>query len=411
MTERLYYQDAYRKTFAALVVERLTHNGHPAVVLDRTAFYPTGGGQPNDRGKLENAIVVDVIEREADKAILHILSEKIAGDETTGEIDWPRRFDLMQQHTGQHILSQAFIEVAGAETVGFHLTDDNLTIDLDKRELLPEDIDRAEDLANQIVFEDRPVIPRFVTAHELARLPLRKPPKVEDNIRIVEVEGFDWSPCGGTHVARTGQVGLIKIVKLDRQSDALRIEFKCGQRALMDFRGKNQMLNQVASTLSVGYSELDHAVGRMQTESKDLRKKLVEAESRLMVYETAELDAQAQERGGLRLITAVWAERDAAHLRALAKRLTTRPGTVALLGSAGCQPMLVFARSTDLALDVVPLVRGAIERIGGKGGGGKPDFAQGGGPAASETQVREAIQSISDQLLSDQSTRYQVTDH
>jgi alanyl-tRNA synthetase len=410
MTERLYYQDATCKTFTARIVERLTHDGHPAVVLDRTAFYPTGGGQPNDRGKLGDALVVDVIERNADGAVLHVLSQDIAGDEVTGEIDWSRRFDLMQQHTGQHILSQAFIAAADAETVGFHLTDDTLTIDLDNKDLSPPatplkgvlGIERAEDLANQIVFEDRPVIARFVTAAELSQMPLRKPPKVETNIRIVEVEGFDWSPCGGTHVARTGQVGLIKIVKLDRRSDALRVEFRCGQRALADYRRKHQMITQVAGALSVGYGELDQAIDRIQAEAKDWRKKLSEAESRIMGYEVVELDAAAQERE-FRLITRAWAERDPTHLRAMAKKLAAKPKTVVLLGSGGRQPMFVFARSSDLSLDLVQLVRRAIEQIGGKGGGGKPDFAQGGGPPATEDQVRAVVQSIGQSVAERQS--------
>jgi alanyl-tRNA synthetase len=399
MTERLYYQDATCKTFTARIVERLTHDGRLAVVLDRTAFYPTGGGQPNDRGKLGHALVVDVIERDTDSAVLHVfdLPEDSGtfgnvGDEVIGELDWSRRFDLMQQHTGQHILSQAFIAVADAETMGFHLTDDTLTVDLDKKNLQPDDVDGAEDLANQVVFEDRPVTAHFVTAAELAKLPLRKPPKVENNIRIVEVEDFDWSPCGGTHVARTGQIGLIKIVKTERVSDGTRVEFRCGRRALADYGRKHQMISQVASALSVGYGELDQALSRMQVESKDLRKRLAEAEGKLLMYEAAELDAAAQDRGEFRLIAHAWADREALHLRTLAKKLVGKPKTVALLGSGGAQPMFVFARSPDLAFDLVPLVRGAIERIGGRGGGGKPDFAQGGGSSAGEDQVRAAIE-------------------
>ncbi len=426
MTDKLYYQDATLKTFTARVVERLTHAGQPAVVLDPTAFYPTGGGQPNDRGRLGEALVVDVIERDApaDGAVVHVLStptlpspyegegtplpspsqERIAGegmrvgDQVTGELDWPRRFDLMQQHTGQHILSEAFIQAADAETIGFHLTDDNLTIDLNKRNLDQADVDRAQDLANQIVFEDRPVIPRFVNAEELAQMPLRKPPKVETDIRIVEVEGFDWSPCGGTHVARTGQVGLIKIVKLDRHSDALRVEFCCGRRALADYCLKHQVLQEVAGGLSIGFGELGQAIVRMQAEGKELYKKLAEAESKLLLYNAAELDAMAEERGEFRLITSVWTDRDAASLRTLAKKLVGKPRTVVLLGSGGRQPMLVLARSTDLALDLVPLLRGAIERIGGKGGGGRPDFCQGGSPPAEERKVRTAIEWVVSQL-------------
>jgi len=422
MTEKLYYQDATLKTFKARVVERLTHAGQPAVVLDRTAFYPTGGGQPNDRGKLGDALVVDVVEREADGAVIHVLSTPTlpspyegegtplpspsqgkgpgmrVGDEVAGEIDWPRRFDLMQQHTGQHILSQAFIQAADAETIGFHLTEDTLTIDVDKRDLTPAEVEHAEEIANKVIFEDRPVVARLVTAKELAQMPLRKPPKVESGIRIVQVEDFDWSPCGGTHVARTGQVGLIKVVKLERRSDALRVEFRCGRRALADYGRKHRVLQEVAAGLSIGYSELGQAMVRMQAEGKELHKKLAEAESKLMLYEAGELDAKAEERGELRLIAFAWADRDAAGLRTLAKKLTAKPKTVALLGSGGRQPMFVFARSTDLALDLVPLLRGAIERIGGKGGGGKPDFCQGGSPPASENQVRTAIEWVASQL-------------
>jgi alanyl-tRNA synthetase len=405
MTEKLYYQDATLKTFSARVVERLTQAGRPAVVLDRTAFYPTGGGQPNDRGKLGDALVVDVVEREADGAVIHVLSTPTlpspdegegpgmrVNDQVTGEIDWPRRFDLMQQHTGQHILSQAFVQAADAETIGFHLTGDTLTIDVDKRDLAPADVERAEEVADQIIFEDRPVTARLVTAKELAQMPLRKLPKVESGIRIVQVEGFDWSPCGGTHVASTGQVGLIKVVKLERHADALRVEFRCGWRALADYSRKNQVLQEVAAGLSIGFGELSQAIVRIQAEGKALHKRLAEAESRLMLYEAGELDARAKERGALRLIAFAWAERDAASLRTLAKQLTVKPKTVALLGSGGGQPIFVFARSTDLSLDLVPLLRGAIERIGGKGGGGRPDFCQGGGPPASEAHIRAAIE-------------------
>ncbi|MEW6364343.1 MAG: alanyl-tRNA editing protein, partial [Acidobacteriota bacterium] len=260
MTRRLYFEDPYCRGFTAHVIDRLVCDGRPAVVLDRTAFYPTGGGQPNDLGTLGSAAVIDVVEREEDSAVLHVLSAPVEPDEVAGEIDWKRRFDMMQQHTGQHVVSQAFLRAAGCRTVGFHLTGEMLTIDLNNRDIAPDVADAAEDLANQVVFEDRAVVARFVAGSELDKLPLRKPPKVETNIRVVEVSEFDWSPCGGTHVARTGELGLIKILKLERRSDSMRVEFRCGRRALLDYRGKNRVLNQLAADLSVGYSEAGQAI-------------------------------------------------------------------------------------------------------------------------------------------------------
>ena len=284
MTERLYYADAYARTFEAQVIDRAEVNGQPAVILDRSAFYPEGGGQPSDRGTLNQVNVLDVITREADEAVLHVLSAQVE-DRVTGVVDSARRFDLMQQHSGQHILSQAFVQAAQAETVSFHLNPDPLdgalTIDLDTAQLSSAQIDRAEELANTIVFENRPIVARFVTDQELQALPLRKPPKVDKAIRIVQVEGFDWSACGGTHVARTGEVGLIKIVKLERRGAETRVEFRCGRRALHDYRRKNQMIMQIAADLTVGFWEVDQAIGRLQADAKALRKQLSDAEHAL----------------------------------------------------------------------------------------------------------------------------------
>ena len=278
MTERLYYADAYLRSFEARVVDRLEVNGQPAIILDRTAFYPEGGGQPSDRGMLNRVAVVDVQTRETDDEVLHILSAPLPEETVTGAVDAARRFDLMQQHTGQHILSQAFIHTANAETVSFHLNPDPdegaLTIDLNKAALTSAEVDRAEDFANSIVYENRPVVARFVNDEELQSLPLRKPPKVDKAIRIVEIQGFDWSACGGTHVSRTGEVGLIKIVKAEKRGTETRIEFRCGRRALIDYRRKHQLISQAASDLTIGFWELDQAIGRLQAEAKAARKQL-----------------------------------------------------------------------------------------------------------------------------------------
>jgi alanyl-tRNA synthetase len=400
MTERLYYSDAYLRTFEAQVIERAERNGRPAVILDRSAFYPEGGGQPSDRGTLNQADVLDVITREADEAILHVLSAEVAGH-VIGVVDGARRFDLMQQHSGQHILSQAFVQVANAETVSFHLNPDllegALTIDLDTAQLSPAQIDRAEELANTIVFENRPIAARFVTHTELQALPLRKPPKVETAIRIVQVEGFDWSACGGTHVARTGEVGLIKIVKLERRGGETRVEFRCGRRALFDYRRKNQLIMQVASDLTVGFWELDQAIGRLQADAQALRKQLSDADTRLQQVEVRELLQAIDPHGDYGLIAHAWSNRDIVYLKRVASLLVAQPHTVALLGSTGAALSLVFARSKDLSIDLATVLKTAAAQLGGKGGG-SPDFAQAGGPAVTEEQLKATLAWAQQQL-------------
>jgi alanyl-tRNA synthetase len=401
MTERLYYADAYVRTFEAHVIDRVEVNGQPAVILDRTAFYPEGGGQPSDRGTLNRVDVVDVQTREADDEVLHILAAPLSEDNVTGVVDNARRFDLMQQHTGQHILSQAFVHTANAETVSFHLNPDPndgaLTIDLSRPALTPEQIDRAEDFANTIVTQNLPVIARFVSDEELQSLPLRKPPQVEKAIRIVEVQGFDWSACGGTHVARTGEVGLIKILKVERRNTETRIEFRCGRRALLDYRRKHQVISQTAAELSIGFWELDQAIGRLQAEAKAARRQLAEADTRLQQYEAHELLNAIELRGDFGVIVHTWQNRDVAYLKRVASSLVAQRKTVALLGATGQSLALVFARSKDLSVDVAAVLKAAAARLGGKGGG-SPDFAQAGGAPVSEEQLQEALSWAREQL-------------
>ena len=224
-TTRLYYSDPYQRAFDAHVIARQVIAGKPAVALDQTAFYPTGGGQPNDLGVLRGAgrqavAVVDVMSD--DETIWHVLEsdlpeDAVHGVAVHGEIDWDRRFDHMQQHTGQHVLSQAFVQAFDAETVAFHLGQKASTIDLNRADLDAAALARAEAAANAIVDAALRVTASFVSPEELAALPLRKPPKVTENIRIVQVDGFDWSACGGTHVAYTSHIQLIKIVGTERR--------------------------------------------------------------------------------------------------------------------------------------------------------------------------------------------------
>jgi alanyl-tRNA synthetase len=385
MTERLYYADAYCRHFSARVTERLTWDGQPAVVLDRTAFYPTSGGQPADEGTLSGVAVDDVCARD-DGVVVHVLARALPEEKVAGQIDWPRRFDHMQQHTGQHVLSAAFEQVLDADTVGFHLGVEVSTIDINMARLDPGEVASVEDLANWVVWEDRPVDTRFVSPDELASLPLRRLPTVDGPVRIVDIDGFDANPCGGTHVARTGEIGLIRIPRLEYRGDETRVEFLCGRRALCDYRARSEVVDQLATRLTVGYWELDRAVVRLQDEAKQLRRDLRQMRERLLYVEAADLYETAAPRGAYRVVEKVWQGREPGELRALAQELSRRFEVVALLASVGERTHLCFARSEGVDVDVTELLREACGQLGGKGGG-RPHLAQGSGTETDLTRV------------------------
>lgn len=405
MTERLYYTDSYCTCFSARVSERLAWENHPAVVLDRTAFYPTSGGQPADQGTLGEVAVLDVVVREEDGAVVHVLERPLPegmGEEVEGALDWPRRFDHMQQHTGQHVLSAAFEQILDADTVGFHLGAEVSTVDVNVPRLDPAAVASVEELANQVVWEDRLVGARFVDAGELDTLPLRRPPTVEGPVRIVEMADFDVNPCGGTHVARSGEIGLIKIVRLDYRGSETRVEFLCGGRALRDYRAKNAMVNQLAGSLTVGHWELDQAVGRLQDETKQLRHDLRRARKQLLKVEAAELAEAATVHGPYRVVRRVW-ERPGklpADLRALAQELARRFDVVALLVGVGERTHLCFACTEGMELDVAALLRNACAQLGGKGGG-QPHLAQGSAPTTDPARIEAVLSDLLSGLTPD----------
>ena len=402
MTLRLYFDDPYSTRFTATVLEQFEWEDNPAVVLDRTGFYPTGGGQPYDLGMLNGVAVVDVLERATDGAVVHVLAASLEASDVEGEIDWERRFDLMQQHTGQHILSAAFLDVIGANTVGFHLSDDYATIDLDCAPLVAADVARVERLANAVVFENRAAVARFVPDDDIPDLPLRKPVAHEGPVRIVLIPGFDCSACGGTHVRATGEVGLIKITRTERRGDETRVEFLCGRRALNDYQAKNTLVMDLANEFTVGHRELDDAVHRLADELKESRRELRRARDALLDAEATALWHQAENVRGMHLVRVHSSARSADELKHLAQRLVAHPETVALLATghqAEEKSHFTFARSADLDLDMGALVRRACEATGGRGGG-RPEFAQGGGPGGDRVQdaLDEAFRSVSDQL-------------
>jgi len=327
---------------------------------------------------------------------VHVLSGDAPGGEVECRVSWPRRFDHMQQHTGQHILTRAFIEAAGAQTIAFHLGADATTIDLDTSSLDAATIDRVEDLANQVLADDRPVTARVVSSEEFeainARM-LRMPSHLAtDGLRVVEVEGFDITACGGTHVAHTGEIGLIKILKVERvNARESRVDFRCGARSLKDYRLKNAIANRLAADLTVAVGELDQAVERLRGDLKTSQRALRLAEERLLGYESSEWLARASAHDGVRVVKAVLDGRDVSAARALATRLVETGGVIALCGVPGSKAQLILGRSADLAHDMNAALKCALAALGSDRGGGRPEFAQGGGVPADAAQVAAAL--------------------
>ncbi len=382
-TERLYFADAYMAQFSAQVIARGQLGGRPAVALDQSAFYPEGGGQPADTGQLGGVAVLDV---QADgELVWHALAAPLAAERLQGQLDWARRFDHMQQHHGQHLLSAAFERLYGFKTVSFHLGSAIATIDLAVAELAADQAAAAEDLTNQVIWEDRPILARFVTPEELARLPLRKPPQVAGPVRVVSVPEFDHSACGGTHPRSTGGVGLVHIRRWERRADAVRLEFVCGGRAVRDLRWKNAALGRLAGTLSVAAEELEPAVARLRTAEERARKRLEAASEQLIGLEAQELLARAVRLGGLPVVRRAYADRGLEELRMLAKALSARGG-VALLGLRAEKTQLIFACAAGAPLDCGALLRATLAGSGGRGGG-QPTLAQGGLPDGAQLEA------------------------
>ncbi|HEU4710525.1 MAG TPA: DHHA1 domain-containing protein [Pyrinomonadaceae bacterium] len=378
VTERLYYSDSHLIEFEARVVdvsERVS--GWTAIVLDRTAFYPTGGGQPSDTGTLDGLRVVECID-DGDRGVLHVLQGAAPARDAIvrGRVDWPRRLDHMQQHTGQHILSQAFVSLFDAPTRGFRVLETVCEIDVDLKEPSTEKIERAVELANNVIWEDRVIAIRNVTSQEAAELSLRKEPSREGELRLIEIEGFDLTPCGGTHAFRTGEVGMIAVRSWERAKGMTRIEFVAGTRALADYRKANRSAREVAALFSAGRDDIPALASQVLNEVKDLQRRIRMLEELAAEVEASRLLASKAVGG---VVTQVFEDRDAESLKKLAQALIANAGTIALLGSRDKDTArLVFARSADAAGDMNALMREACGLLDGRGGG-KPELAQGGG--------------------------------
>ena len=372
MTQRIYYTEPYRRSFDATVLSATPSGDRLHVTLDQTTFYPTSGGQPFDQGTLGGAAVVDVIDND-DGTITHVVSGTLKpGEVVTGEIDWSRRFDHMQQHTGQHVLSAAFDRLFNVRTESFHMGQQSSTIDL-AREVTPAEVSKAEDDANRVVWEDRPVAIRFATAEEAAAMGMRKESQRTGTLRLIDVTDYDLSACGGTHVERTGAIGMIAIGSVEKFKGGSRVEFLCGGRALERFRQWKGALSAMQKHLSVPPVDMAASIERMQEDAKATQRNIRGFQEKLATHEAAALLAKGSPV--LEVIDG-W---DAQGIKAIAAAITAADSNaVVALFTTTSPSQVVIARGTSSVVDAGAVLKQLAAKFGGKGGG-KPDLAQGGG--------------------------------
>ena len=402
MTERLYYTDAYQRTFTATVTAIAPIAGQHALILDRSSFYPTSGGQAYDTGQLGPFTVTDVIVGD-DGQVYHVIAEEatpaIVGQTLEGTIDWPRRYDHMQQHAGQHLLSQLFYQHFGYETVAVHFGATESTLDLAIAELAAAQLDAVEVAANRLVYEALPIHAYFMEESTLHTIPLRRPPKVQGQIRIVEIERFDYSACGGTHCRTTAEIGPVKLTKSERRRGQVRVTFLCGGRAYQDYATKHRLLSEAALLFGNEFGQVPTLIERALGQLRDSQRLNETLQAALLHYEAAALYQQATRHNDYRVVSAIFTDKPLALVKILAGQLQAYEQTVALLGvQEGDKASLCFACTPALTtLHMGNLLRTVLQASGGKGGG-RADFAQGGGIAA--TQLEAALQLAHTQLTS-----------
>ena len=363
-------------------------------MLDQTAFYPEGGGQPWDLGRINDCNVIKVLEE--DGIIYHYLNKSVIEKEVKCQLDWNRRIDHMQQHLGQHILSGAFEQVLDGETVGFHLGQDNVTIDIALKDITQENLYRVEDLANEVIQRNLEVKTYIVDKVNINQLPMRKPPKVDEDIRIVEVHGTDYSGCGGTHPKFTGEVITVKITGIEKTRGNVRVEFLCGKRALMDYRQKNKVILESSSLLSRPFTELRDGIVVIKEQVKELSRDNKLLKQELNQYKAEASYTNAPEYRGIKVVKEIFVNEDFSDIASLASSIANKESVVVLYANKGQKAQLIFTCSTDADLDMNSILKETLPMINGTGGGNK-FRAQGGAPSGDN--LEEAMELAFSKIL------------
>ncbi len=387
-TKRLYYDDPYKTEFEAKIISAdCVDDCKWNIILDQTLFYPESGGQSSDRGVLGGVHVLNVFEVE--EVIIHVLDRELEkGKIVHGYIDWDRRFDHMQQHSGQHILSQCFSKLKGGRTIGFHLGRCYSTIDIDISNLSEKDLRNIENLANQIVLENRDIVIKVIDKDELENITLRKYPQGKDRLRTVEIKDFEWTACCGTHVKKTGEIGIIKIINTENYKGGKRVIFKCGWRSIKDYQSKNIILKNAANLLTSSELDLVDNIEKIMNKQNIQKRRIKKFLKGIIDVESKELLNDAKLINGIKTIVKVFTNRESDEISILLKKLISTEKIVVIIGLKKQEPMLFMGRSKDMDLDLQKIMEHASNIIKGKGGG-SPFFAQAKGEI--ENKIEEAV--------------------
>ncbi|QWG34584.1 alanyl-tRNA editing protein [Bacillus mycoides] len=381
LEQKLYYIDAYQQTFTTKVIKQ-EHDteGNLYVVLNETAFYPTGGGQPHDTGTLNGIAVLGV--EEVDEEIRHFIAERLHTEEIEGKINWERRFDHMQQHAAQHILSAAFWDHFNIPTIGFHLGKETITIDLETENLHAETVEKAVQIANKIVFENHPIRIEWMDLEEAKTLPLRKEPNMTENIRVVIIENYDYNGCGGTHPKHTGEVGPIQVLGWERNKGSIRLTFIAGWRTLKLIGQQHQIMKDVSKQLNSSETDIPAKVAQILTSQKENEKAIQTMNEKLLFAEANELLQQPAEIHAGTLISRAFTNRSMQEVAKLAAIITEQQehAITYFVIENDDKLQCILACGKAVTLDMNTLLKDALPSIEGKGGGNKKS-ARGGGKA------------------------------
>jgi alanyl-tRNA synthetase len=363
MAEKLYYDNPYLKEWESQVLDIVERDGKIIVLLDRTAFYPEGGGQPADRGFIDDAEVSYVLEEGKD--IYHVVDKRPEKALVKCRLDFERRFDLMQQHTGQHLLSSVFYDDYKGETSSFHLGEDYVSIDISLAEIVEETIKKVENRVNELIYSNLEVKTYLVDKEELAKLPLRKFPKVDEDIRIVEIDKIDYSPCCGTHVKNIGELGLVKIIKTEKYKGVTRVYFKCGKRALEDFQAKHDIAVYASRTLAVDLESLQEKIKLTVLELQNNQKQIRELRESLHGYEAKDIIDASESN----IIVKSFEDRNFEDVQSLG-RIILQSGNYAVILSSVQDKKLWFAHNGSFDIHCGKVFKENLQKFNGKGGGG-----------------------------------------